>query len=288
MIVSQTKRGIMSKTLEGKTIVITGASRGIGRSIALKAASHGANCVLASKTITPHPKLPGTLNTVAEEVRALGAKAHVVQTDVRHEEAVQNMVDEAVKTFGGIDYLVNNAGAIMLTPTEMTPMKRYDLMQQVNTRATVMCAQKAFPHLKESAKKGHNPHIVSLSPPVLLKERWVSGYTPYSISKFGMSIATMGMAGEFRDDGVAVNSLWPKTMIATAAVNMLAGDEGMKASRQPEIMSDAVYEIITTKDCELTGNWLIDEEFLSTRGVSDFDKYLTTPGLAPLPDLYIE
>jgi citronellol/citronellal dehydrogenase len=271
-------------SLQGKTVVITGASRGIGRSIALKAAADGANIVIASKTSDPHPKLAGTIHTVAAEVVAAGGKALPLMIDVRFEDQVEKMVAEAVAAFGGIDVLVNNAGAISLTDLASTPVKRFDLMMGINARAVFLCAQKCLPWLEKSK----NAHILSLSPPVTLKPKWLAGHAAYTLSKYGMTLLTIGLAEELREKNIAVNALWPRTIIATAAIDMLMGDEGAKQSRSPDIMADAAHAILTTEGCALTGQALIDEELLRTRGVTDFAKYAMVPGVEPLPDLYVE
>ncbi|MCC7108242.1 MAG: NAD(P)-dependent oxidoreductase [Deltaproteobacteria bacterium] len=281
------------KKLQGRTALITGASRGIGRAMALRFARDGANVVLASKSTVPHPKLPGTLHTVAEEVRAAGGTPLVVGCDVRSEEDVQKVVDETGKAFGGLDIVVNNAGAISLTPLHDTPVKRFDLMLGINARAVFLTARLCLPLLQASAKAGRSPHILSLSPPVAAKDgrfepKWLKGHTVYSLSKYGMTLLTQGFAEELRDDGIAVNALWPRTVIATAAVDMLLGDEGMKQSRTPEIMADAAYEIVTTEGLALTGMALLDDELLRQRGVTDFSRYLSAPGVVPMTDLYVE
>jgi citronellol/citronellal dehydrogenase len=267
----------------GRTCIITGASRGIGREIALRFARDGANVVIASKTAEPHPKLPGTIHTVAAEVEEAGGKALALQVDVRFEEAVQEMVDRTVETFGGIDVLVNNAGAIQLTNTADTPMKRFDLMHAINVRATYMCTKLCLPHLAKSDRA----HVLSLSPPPNIEARWLSGHVAYTLSKFGMSMCTIGWGEELKELGISATSLWPRTTIATAAVDMLLGDEGMKASRSPAIMADAAYEIVTTEGLALTGRCLLDEEILRERGYTDFEKYNMTPGVEPMPDLYV-
>jgi citronellol/citronellal dehydrogenase len=271
-------------TLKGRTAIITGASRGIGEAIALRLAADGANVVIAAKTSDPHPKLPGTIHTVAEAVEKAGGKALAVQVDVRYEDAVQQMVDKTVEAFGGIDILVNNASAIMLTDTESTAMKRYDLMNQVNTRGTFLCTKLCLPHLEKS----DHAKVLTLSPPPDVDKKWLSGHIAYTLSKFGMSMCTIGWGEELREKGVAATSLWPKTTIATAAVNMLMGEAGMNASRTPEIMSDAAYEILATEGLELTGKCVIDEHLLRERGVTDFDRYLVSPGVEPFLDLYVE
>ncbi|MBI2336011.1 MAG: NAD(P)-dependent oxidoreductase [Deltaproteobacteria bacterium] len=270
--------------LQGKTIIITGASRGIGRAIALRCAQDKANIVIAAKSATPHPKLPGTIYTVASEVEALGAKVLPLQVDVRSEEEVEKMVEETVKKFGGVDALVNNAGAIFLADTPSTPMKRFDLMHGVNVRAVYLCSQKALPHLK----KGKNPHILNLSPPLSLDPKWLKNHLAYSLSKYGMSLCTLGMSAEFEPYGIAVNSLWPRTLIATAAVDWLMGEAGIKQSRKPEIMADAAHEILCKENRQVTGQTLIDEDVLRQAGMKNFDQYAHEPGETLMPDLYVE
>lgn len=270
--------------LKGKTLFITGASRGIGKAIALRAARDGANVVIAAKTTEPHPKLPGTIFTAAEEIEAAGGKALACVVDVREEEQIQAAVAAAVAKFGGIDILVNNASAISLTGTLATPMKRFDLMHQINTRGTFACSQACLPHLKRAA----NPHILNLSPPLNFEPRWFGPHVAYSIAKFGMSLCVLGMAEEFKNDGIAVNALWPRTVIATSAVqNLLGGDEVMKGSRTAEIMADAAHAVLTKPSRETTGNYFIDEEVLRVAGVTDFDKYANVPGAELLPDFFV-
>jgi citronellol/citronellal dehydrogenase len=271
-------------TLAGKTVLITGASRGIGRAIALRVAAEGANVVIAAKTATPHARLAGTIHSVAQEVEQAGGQALAIQVDVRSESAITSMVEACINRFGGLDALVNNAGAISLTPTLDTPAKRFDLMHQINVRATFLCSQAAVPHLKRSA----NPHILNLSPPLTLQAHWYVDHLAYTLSKMGMSLCTLGMAEEFKSDGIAVNSLWPKRIIATAATSMLLGVEGTKAARRPEIVADAAYAILTTPARELTGRLLLDEDVLGSLGKSDFAKYDVTPGVEPLPDLFVD
>ncbi len=271
-------------SLQGKTLFITGASRGIGLAIALRAAKDGANIVIAAKTTDPHPKLPGTIYSAAAEVEAAGGKALPLVVDVREEAQVEAAIQKAVEIFGGIDVLINNASAIHLTGTEHTPMKRYDLMHQINTRGTFLCSQKALPHLRQSS----NGHILNISPPLNMETRWFAPHVAYTMAKFGMSMCVLGMAGELKDQGVAVNALWPRTVIATAAVqNLLGGEMTMRASRKPDIMADAAHAILTTPSAELTGQFLVDEDFLRTRGVVDFDGYAMTPGAELLPDYFI-
>jgi citronellol/citronellal dehydrogenase len=269
--------------LSGKTLFITGASRGIGKAIALRAAREGANVVIAAKTAEAHPKLPGTIYTAAEEIQAAGGQALACLTDIREEHQIAAAVAKAVETFGGIDILVNNASAISLTGTLETPAKRYDLMHQVNVRGTFLCSQACLPHLLKS----DNPHILNLSPPLNMETRWFKNHVAYTMTKFGMSMCVLGMAGEFKGR-VGVNALWPRTVIATAAVmNLLGGEEVVKQSRKPEIMADAAYEILTrpAKDC--TGNFFIDEDLLRSIGVTDFEPYNCTPGTIPLPDFFV-
>jgi len=273
----------MSK-LSGSTIIITGASRGIGREIALRCAKDGANVVLAAKTSEPNPKLPGTIHEVAAEVEAAGGKALAYQVDVRDEEAVEAMVQKTVDTFGGVDVVINNAGAINLTDLESTPMKRYDLMHGVNARAAYLTVKAALPYLK----RGKNPHILSLSPPVSLDPKWLRGHIAYTVSKYGMTLETLGMSAELHEHGIAANTLWPRTIIWTAAVNWLMGEAGRGQSRTPAVMADAAYEILSTENLAVTGRMLLDEEILRERGVTDFDKYLVEPGSEPMLDLYVE
>ena len=271
-------------TLKDKTIFITGASRGIGKAIALRAAEDGANIVIAAKTAEPHPKLPGTIYTAAEEIEAAGGQALPVVVDIRFEDQVQAAVDQAVEKFGGIDILINNASAISLTSTEATEMKRYDLMHSVNTRGTFLCSKLCIPHLK----KADNPHVLNMSPPLNMEERWFAPHVAYTMAKFGMSMCVLGMAGEFRSAGVAFNALWPKTTIDTAAVrNLLGGDTMASRSRTPQILADAAHIILTKPSTEFTGNFCIDEDVLKDAGVTDFEQYLVTPGVEPVPDFFV-
>ncbi len=257
-------------SLQGKTLLITGASRGIGLAIALRAAKDGANIVIAAKTDAAHPKLAGTIHTAKQAVLDAGGKALAVVCDVRSESAVQSAIDQAVETFGGIDILINNASAIDLHNTEAIDMKRFDLMQQINTRGTFLCSKLALPHLR----KAKNPHILTLSPPLNMAAQWFDKWTAYTIAKYGMSMCTLGMAQEFKTMGIAVNSLWPESTIATAAVqNLLGGDEMIKASRRPEIVADAAYKIVTSPSTECSGNFFIDVEVLKSAGVVDFTAY---------------
>lgn len=270
--------------LMGKTVYISGASRGIGKAIALKFAKDGANVVVAAKTVTAHPKLPGTIYTAAEEIEAAGGKCLPCVVDIRDEAAVNNSVQEAVKTFGGIDILVNNASAISLTGTLATPMKKYDLMNSVNARGTYLCSQACLPYLKQSK----NPHILNISPPLNMKPIWFKHHTAYTMAKYGMSMCVLGMSAEFAEDGVAVNALWPKTAIATAAIEMLGGSSMMDQSRKPEIMADAAYVIATKNSRSYTGNFTIDEDVLRECGISNFDEYSWVQGADLLPDYFVE
>lgn len=269
--------------LKGKTLFITGASRGIGLAMALRAARDGANIAIAAKTAEPHPRLPGTIYTAAEEIEAAGGKALPCIVDVREEDMVQAAIDKTAETFGGIDILINNASAIMLTGTRETPMKRYDLMHHVNTRGTFMCSQKALPYLL----KAESPHILNISPPLNMETRWFQGHVAYTMAKFGMSMCVLGMAGEFKGK-VAVNALWPKTAIATAAVqNLLGGDEAVKRCRKPEIMADAAHAILT-RGVSYTGHFAVDEDVLREEGVTDFSPYANDPSVTDLmPDFFL-
>jgi len=270
-------------TLAGKTLFITGSSRGIGKAIGLRAAQDGANVVIVSKTETPHPKLPGTIHTAAEEIEARGGKALAVACDIRFEEQVQNAVDKAVEKFGKIDVLVNNASAISITPTEKTTMKRYDLMHGVNVRGTFLCTQKCLPHLE----KAENPHILNLAPPLNMKAKWFANHCAYTMTKYGMSMCVLGMHEEFRKLGIAVNALWPKTVINTAALNMI-DPELAKNSRKPEIMGDAAAFILYRDSKACTGNFFIDEDVLREEDVGDLDKYLSYPDSVPREDYFLD
>jgi citronellol/citronellal dehydrogenase len=270
--------------LKGKTLFITGGSRGIGLAIGLRAARDGANVVIAAKTTEPHPKLPGTIYTAAEEIEKAGGKALAIMTDIREEAQIAAAVKQAVETFGGIDILINNASAISLTKTLDTPMKRYDLMHQINVRGTFASSQACIPYLKKS----ENPHILNISPPLNMETRWFAPHVAYTMSKFGMSLCVLGMAGELAGDGIAVNALWPRTTIATAAVaNIVGGDKMVEASRTPEIMADAAYIILTKPSREFTGNFCVDDETLQNAGVTDLDKYAVTPGVPLQRDFFI-
>jgi citronellol/citronellal dehydrogenase len=270
--------------LKGKTIFITGASRGIGREIALRCARDGANLVLAAKTAEPHPKLAGTIHSVAAEVEQAGGRALAIQLDVRDEQAIDAAVAQAAAAFGGIDILVNNASAIALTGTLDTPAKRLDLMLGVNVRATFLMSRACIPHLRGAA----NPHILILSPPLSLQPKWFKNHTAYTISKYGMSMCTLGLAAEFAADGVAVNSLWPKTTIATAAIEVHFPPAILRASRKPAIMADAAHAVLTRDSRQATGHFYIDEEVLKAEGVTDFGRYAVTPGVPLFADLFLE
>ena len=270
--------------LKGKTLFITGASRGIGKAIGLRAARDGANVVIAAKTIAPHPKLPGTIYTAAAEMEAAGGKALACAVDTRFEEQIHQAVARAVETFGGIDILVNNASAISLTGTLATPLQRFDRMHQVNVRGTFACSQACLPHLL----KASNPHLLNIAPPLNLAARWFAPHLAYTMAKYGMSLCVLGMAEEFRPQGVAVNALWPRTIIGTAAVmNLLGGEEAMRRSRKPEIMADAAHVILTRPSRECTGNFFIDEPLLRSTGVTDFGLYAMLPGSELTPDLFL-
>jgi len=275
-------------SLRGKTLFITGASRGIGLAIGLRAARDGANVAIAAKTAEPNPKLPGTVYTAAKEIEAAGGKALPLVCDIRFEDQVADAVKKTVETFGGIDILVNNASAISLTGTESTPMKRYDLMHSINTRGTFVCSQACIPHLKKAAANGGNAHVLNLSPPLNMETRWFAPHVAYTMAKFGMSMCVLGMAGEFKKDGIAFNALWPRTTIATAAIqNLLGGDAAMKGSRSPAIMGDAAYAIFNRPSRECTGNFFIDDEVLKAEGKTNLDEYALVPGAPLLPDFFI-
>ncbi len=273
-------------SLGGKTLFISGASRGIGLAIAKRAAADGASVVIAAKTAEPHPKLPGTIYTAAEEIEAAGGSALPVVCDIRDEQQVAEAVAAGAERFGGIDICVNNASAISLTGTEQTSMRRYDLMHQVNTRGTFLVSKTCLPHLK----KAENPHILNLSPPLNMLEKWFAPHVAYTMAKYGMSMCVLGMAGEFREDGIAVNALWPRTAIATAAVqNLLGGDEMTKRSRRPEIVADAAWVILTKPSREFTGNFCIDDEVLESAGITDLGGYAVDPSIGELmPDFFVE
>ena len=273
-------------SLKGKTLFITGASRGIGRQIALRAAQDGANIVIAAKSSEPHAKLPGTIHSVAAEVEAAGGKALALQLDVRDEEAVRQALAQANQHFGGIDALVNNAGAIKLTGVQHIELKRFDLMHQINTRAVLLCSQAALPYLKKSSG-----HILNLSPPLNLASKWFAQYSPYTVTKYGMSMLTVGMSEEFANYGISVNSLWPQTMITTAAIEFQLGNrESFKHARTPAIMADAAHVILSSSGRRITGRLLIDEQVLRESGVTEFDRYRFEPGSDArlMTDLFVD
>ena len=270
-------------TLEGKTLFITGASRGIGLAIARRAARDGANIVIAAKSDVVNPKLPGTIHSAAAEVETAGGQALAIKCDIREEAEVQAAVAQAVARFGGIDILVNNASAIWLRGTLDTPMKRFDLMQQVNSRGSFLCAQACLPHLLRST----NPHILTLAPPPNLAPHWWAPHTGYTLAKMGMSFVTLGLAAEFGPRGVAVNALWPRTVIATDAINMIPGVESRRC-RRPEILADAAHAILTTPATQINGQFIIDEVFLRARGITDFERYAVEAGQPLLLDLFLD
>lgn len=275
-------------TLNGKTLFITGASRGIGLAIALRAARDGANVVIAAKTAETNPKLPGTIHSAAAEIEAAGGHALALQTDIRDEANVLASVEQAVARFGGIDILINNASAISLTPTDATPMKRFDLMFGVNVRGTYLCTQSCLPQLIKSAQAGRNPHVLNMSPPLSMREHWFAPHVAYTMAKYGMSECTLGHAGEFRKHGIGVNSLWPRTAIATAALQMIPGVDIAKC-RTPEILADAAWFILTSDAKTTTGNFFIDDALLVQHGVTDFDRYSVTPGNRDfIPDFFVD
>jgi citronellol/citronellal dehydrogenase len=276
--------------LKSKTLFITGASRGIGLAIAKRAAADGANIVVVAKTAEPDPRLPGTIYSAAEEIRAAGGHALPLQVDIRDEAAVLDAVHRAVVTFGGIDILVNNASAISLTDTEHTPMKRYDLMNGINARGTYLCTQACLPELKKSAAAGRNAHVLNMSPPLSMQTHWFAPHTAYSMAKYGMSLCTLGHAGEFRKYGIAVNSLWPRTAIATAALQMIPGVD-IAACRKPEILADAAYLVLTSdaREERNSGNFHIDDSLLAAHGQTDLDRYSVTPGTTRfVPDFFVD
>ena len=271
-------------SLEGKTLFISGASRGIGLAIGIRAARDGANIVVAAKTAEPHAKLPGTIHTAAAEIEAAGGQALPVVCDIRDDQAVADAVAAAAQKFGGIDIVVNNASAIALLDAEHVSMARFDLMHQVNARGTFLVSKTCLPWLKKS----DNPHILALAPPLDMKEKWFAPHVAYSMAKYGMSLCVLGMAGEFREHGIAVNALWPRTTIATAAVNMLGGDELLMHSRKPEIMADAAYVILTKPSREFTGNFCIDDTVIEGDGITDLSVYAVNPDVPLAPDFFVE
>ena len=264
-------------TLAGKRIFITGGSRGIGLAIALRAAADGASVAIAAKTSDPNPKLPGTIHTAAAEIEAAGGNALAIQCDLRDELQIEAAVNQAAEAFGGIDILVNNASAINLTRTDATPAKRFDLMFDVNVRGTFLTSQAALPHLRKSGVEGRNPHILNLSPPLSMKPVWFKNHVAYTMAKYGMSMCVLGMAEEFKRDGIAVNALWPRTVIDTAALQMIPGIDAL-AGRTPEILADAAYIIFNRPAAECTGNFFVDDELLASEGITDLEKYSVTPG----------
>jgi citronellol/citronellal dehydrogenase len=271
-------------TLRGKTLFITGGSRGIGLAIALRAARDGANVAIAAKTAEPHPKLPGTIYTSAEEIEKAGGKALPLLCDIRDDTQLAAAVERTADAFGGIDICVNNASAINLTPTPATDMKRFDLMHQINTRGTYLTSKLCIPHLAKSA----NPHILMLSPPLDMKAKWFAPHLAYSLAKFGMSLCVLGLAGELKAQGIAVNALWPRTTISTAAVqNLLGGDRIIRASRTPEIVADAAHLIFTKPSREFTGNFCIDDTLLAEHGVTEFDHYRVDPSVDLMQDFFV-
>jgi len=275
-------------TLAGRTLFVSGGSRGIGLAIALRAARDGANVAIAAKTAEVNPKLPGTIYSAAEAIERAGGKALPIVCDIRDELNVQAAVDATANAFGGVDILVNNASAIGLTGTLATPMKRFDLMFAVNVRGTFACSQACLPHLRSAAKADRNPHILTLSPPLNLDPRWFKDHVAYTTAKYGMSMCVLGMAEEFRGDGIAVNALWPRTVIATAALAMIPGarDE-LDRTRKPEIMADAAHAVLVRDARTTTGNFFIDEDVLREAGITDLDRYAVKPGSALIPDLFL-
>jgi len=271
-------------SLAGKTLFVTGASRGIGLAIALRAAKDGANIAIAAKTAAPHPKLEGTIFTAAEAIEKAGGSALPIAVDIRDEAAVQEAIRKTAEKFGGIDIVVNNASAISLTDTPATQMKRFDLMHQINTRGTFMVTKYALPHLE----RAENPHVLMLAPPLDMAERWFAPHLAYTMAKFGMSLCVLGFAGEFRARGIAVNALWPRTTIATAAIrNLLGGEAVMRASRTPEILADAAHLIFQKPAREFTGNFLIDDTFLESEGVTNLERYRVDPSVPLQPDFFV-
>jgi citronellol/citronellal dehydrogenase len=264
-------------SLSGKRIFITGGSRGIGLAIALRAAADGASIAIAAKTADPNPKLPGTIFTAAAEIEAAGGQALALQCDIRDELAIEEAIKKTADAFGGIDIVINNASAINLTKTDQTPAKRFDLMFDVNVRGTFLTSQAALPHLRQSAKDGRNPHILNLSPPLSMKPIWFKNHVAYTMAKYGMSMCVLGMAEEFKRDGIAVNGLWPRTVIDTAALQMIPGIDA-SAGRKPEILADAAYIIFNRSSAQCTGNFFVDDELLASEGITDLEKYSVTPG----------
>jgi citronellol/citronellal dehydrogenase len=264
-------------SLSGKRIFITGGSRGIGLAIALRAAADGASIAIAAKTADPNPKLPGTIFTAAAEIEAAGGKALALQCDIRDEIAIEEAIKKTADSFGGIDIVINNASAINLTKTDQTPAKRFDLMFDVNVRGTFLTSQAALPHLRQSATDGRNPHILNLSPPLSMKPIWFKNHVAYTMAKYGMSMCVLGMAEEFKRDGIAVNALWPRTVIDTAALQMIPGIDA-SAGRTPQILADAAHIILNRDSKECTGNFFVDDLLLASEGITDLEKYSVTPG----------
>lgn len=273
-----------TSSLKAKTVFITGGSRGIGRAIALKCAADGANVAIAAKTAEPHPKLEGTIYTVADEIEKAGGQALPLVTDIRQEDQIQASVEKAVERFGGLDILINNASAIQLTGTLTTEMKRFDLMFSVNVRGTFATSRACLPFLKKS----DNPHILMLSPPLNMAAKWFKDHCAYTMSKYGMSLCVLGMSEEFKKDHIAVNALWPRTTIATAAVHMLGGEALVQASRKPDIMADAAHVIVRRDSRSCTGHFYVDDEVLTEEGIADFESYAVTPGGPLVPDFFLD
>lgn len=281
----ESQKASPSERFGGATVLITGGSRGIGKAIALRLAKEGANIAIAAKTTEPHPKLEGTIFTAAEEIEKLGVKALPLQCDIRNEEQIESAVNKTVETFGGIDILINNASAISLTPTEQTEPKRFDLMIDIEIRGTFFMCRSCIPHLKKST----NAHILNLSPPINLNPKWLAQHLAYTIAKYGMSMIVSGLAEELKPHKIAANALWPKTTIATAAVqNLLGGDFLMQMSRTPEIVADAAYHILNRPSTECTGNFFIDEDVLKQEGITDFEKYAVNPQQKLMTDLFLD
>ncbi len=283
MFIKRRNATMETQSLSKKTLFITGSSRGIGKAIALRAAADGANIVVSAKTTEPNPKLPGTIHTAVDEIEAAGGQGLACPVDIRFEDQIRAAVDKAIDRFGGIDILVNNAGAIFLAGTADTPMKRFDLMHAVNVRGTFMTSQACLPHLA----KADSPHILNIAPPLNMETKWFAPYVAYAMSKYGMSMCVLGMAEELRSRGVAVNALWPKTLIATAAVRNLMGEEVYRRSRKPEIMAAAAHSILSRNSRECTGNFFVDEDVLADDGVTDFAQYSVDPDAELLSDMFL-
>jgi len=273
---------------KGRTVFITGASRGIGLAIGKRLGKAGANVVIAAKTSAPHPQLPGTIYSASQEIEKEGGVSLPILCDIRDENQINNAVQETVKKFGGIDVVINNASAIFLRPTPDVPMKRYDLMHQVNGRGTFATTQAALPYLKESAANGRNPHVLNISPPLSLNPRWFKDHTAYTMSKYCMSMCVLGHSAEFAEFGIAVNALWPRTGIATAAISYIAGEDTLSSCRKPEIMADAAFYILNRNSKSCTGNFFIDDEVLISEGETNLDKYAVKPGVPLMPDFFVD